>query len=106
MIKQYTNQDPVEIKKDYAETLAELITFCNKYNVKISKVMFVLDGFQVLFDGVEGDAVIHDCSYGHNNKMWETYKFPWDCGDVSVISSEMLVKRIKAIWDGKNWEEV
>lgn len=78
-----------------------------KYLVPILKVARILDtlevpfqftgcynGAQLNFDWCEGDVVCHEGSYGHTRGEVETYQFPWDDGDVSVLSHSECAKKI------------
>ena len=100
----FTNFTPVNIDLVRINSLAELLTECKENNIKVTSVIFIMDGFQVRFEGIKGDAVLHDGSYGRESGMWESYGMPWNYDDVSVHEAKKLVKLIKAYIDGQDWE--
>lgn len=79
-----------KIAMEYVNALCDLIFECETYEIKIKEVRFLHGGFQVYFEGWNGDAICHNYSYGHESGMWETFGFPWDGDDVSVWSAEDL----------------
>ena len=94
----------VSLNLERTLALANLLTACEKHNVEVKEVFYYQNGFQVMFEGTEGDAILHDGSYGKDFCMWETYKFPWDYDDVSVHDAETLAKMIGALQRGEDWE--
>ena len=100
----FTNFTPVAIDLVRANSLAELLTACKESNVEVKKILFFQNGFQVLFEGIEGDAILHDGSYGRSAGLWESYQMPWDFDDVSVHTAKTLVRLIKAELDGIDWK--
>ena len=52
------------------------------------------EGWQLVFPWSDGDVACHDGTYGHNNGMVETYQFPWDEDDVSVLTPTECAERI------------
>lgn len=84
-----------DIPVERAITLAKLIVECEKYDIKIEKISFFLNGFQVVFEGFKGDVILHDCSLGRERLFWESYRFPWDNDGVSVNSTEALVALLR-----------
>lgn len=40
-------------------------------------------GWVIKFPWCDGDFACHECSYGGPDGLWESYKFPWDEGDVT-----------------------
>ena len=81
--------------------LAELITECQILGVKIKNVFFFQNGFQVYFENCDGDAIIHDNSYGCSYGLWETFRFPWDDHDVTVHDSKELAKLVSELQKGE-----
>lgn len=79
---------------DYVNALVDLVNLCRKNEVKVKEYGTINNGFQLRFEGLDGDAVIHDFSYGHECGEWETYKMPWDYGDVSILTAEELVQKV------------
>ena len=93
-VKQVKLHEGFKINLSYMNALVDLVVECRKRNVEIRDFGTINNGLQVWFEGFDGDAVIHDFSYGHECGMWETYKMPWDHGDVSVLTTEELVDRL------------
>ena len=121
-LKQSMMFTPRQIDAAYINSLVELVNACRKYNVKINKVVTFQNGWQVTFEGFEGDAICHDHSYGspcyggcfddsvHTNDWdrsgsWETMGFPWDGHDVSVHKAEWLAHSIRWLLDGQEYDE-
>ena len=94
------------VAMEFAHALAQLLTECEKEEIKIKVVKFYMGGFQVLFEDMPGDAICHEGSYAHAFGYWETAGMPWDYGDVSTHSTETLVLLIKEYLAGGDWESV
>lgn len=96
---------PQELNVERVCALSELVSACKKEDVKITKAYFYQNGFQVQFEDIPGDAILHDGSYG---KIWchfETIGMPWDNDDVSVHDPETLAKLLGALKRGEDWEK-
>ncbi len=98
------NFEQQNIPVDRVYSLTRLVSACEKNNVGLENVVFFQNGFQVLFEDMPGDAVLHDYSYGNKACMWETIGFPWDCSDVSVHEAETLAKMLGALKTGNDWK--
>lgn len=85
------------INLDYMNALVDLVNELRKNNIAVREFNTLNNGFQLKFEDFEGDAVIHDYSYGRDSGWWETYKFPWDEGDVSVLTAEELVEKLVSL---------
>ena len=83
-----------EIPMDRVFALVDLVNECLDNDVQIKKVIHFQNGFSVVFEGMDGDAVLHDNSYGNRFCEWETIGMPWDGDDVSVHDTETLVKML------------
>lgn len=53
------------------------------------------EGYQLLFNWTVGDVAIHDGTYGHEHGDVETYEFPWDEGDVTQLTPDEAVTKIR-----------
>lgn len=116
----------IKIDAAYVNALTELVVACRAYGTKINEVNSYNNGWLVTFEGVRGDAICHDGSYGspcymgsydptvyHNDwsesGRWETIGMPWDGEDVSVHSAEWLALMIARLQAGatynESWEE-
>ena len=60
----YESFHPFEIPLDRAKALSFFITLCEARKIRLKKVLFVMNGFQVFFEDMKGDAILHDGSYG------------------------------------------
>lgn len=63
--------------------------------------------YQPCFDGMQfrfpwaGDAdiAIHSGTYGNEYNRVESYQFPWDFDDVSVLSADEFISNILDLWE-------
>lgn len=70
--------------------LAEKIPF------EIKKIW---EGWQIVFPWADhADVAIHDGTFGHDSLQVESYKFPWDEGDVSVLEPFEAFELIRELW--------
>ena len=83
-------------------SLAMLIKACNAHGVEIRELALVQNGFLVRFEGISGDAALHDATYGNITGEWETL-MPWDYEDVSVHGPVRLAQMISAYLKGEDW---
>ena len=97
----FTKYDPITLDLKRVESLHDLMRMCNVLQVRIHSVQFYMNGFRVTFENWEGDAILHDGSYGRNSYDWETIGFPWDGDDISVHSPAELAS---LLYDYKNGE--
>ena len=72
-------------------SLCKLVNLCKEKDIKVTKVVFYMNGFKVVFEDWGGDAILHDGSYENTKYKWETIGFPWDGEDVSTHTAEELV---------------
>ena len=93
--------NPFELNTERTFALAHFLTACEKEGVKVNGITSVYNGFQVRFEGTEGDAILHDGSVGRGLCLWETYKFPWDEGDVSTHDADELAHMIAEFQKGE-----
>ena len=100
----YTNFDPVTLDLGRVRALAQLVMRCTAYGVELAQVRFFQHGWQVTFKGLDGDVILHDHSYGHEQYLWESYCFPWDYGDVSTHDTEEMVNLLHALKYGEDWK--
>ena len=52
------------------------------------------EGYQLRFHWCDGDVAIHSTTYCNNIGRVETYNFPWDEGDVSVLEPDEFIEII------------
>lgn len=66
------------------------------------------DGVQIRFKDIEGDAICNSCTYtneAENQSLWETYRFPWDNGDVTVMTTEELLDKLEELQKKRREED-
>lgn len=97
---------PQELNLTYLTALSYLIAGCNDSGIGIKSVNTYMNGFQILFENISGDAIIHDGSYGRATGCIETIGMPWDYDDVSTHDPKHLVKLMKAYLNGERWEDI
>lgn len=60
------------------------------------------DGWQIRFLWCIGDVVIHSGSYEHSMGKVESYQFPWDNDDVTVLSVDAAAALIISYYEFMN----
>ena len=93
------------INLDRLKTLIKLFNECEKNEIVITRTSYYLNGFSVSFEGMDGDAILHDNSKGQSLCLWETIGMPWDRDNVSVHGTCSLVRMLKACKDKEDWEQ-
>ena len=93
----------IPIKRVYS--LAILIGYCAEENISLSRVSVHMNGFRVEFEGLDGDAILHDYSYSNDSGAWETMGFPWDYDDVNVHEPRKLARLLGALKRGEYADE-
>lgn len=53
------------------------------------------DGYQLIFDWTRGDVACHSGTYMSSKGFVESYQFPWDEGDVTVMSPDEAARAIE-----------
>lgn len=80
-----------ELPLNYLSCLSELLHRCSQEKIVVSKVLYYLGGFAVMFDGLDGDVVMHS---GTTVGVWQSMGMPWDDYGVTDQDVEKLVKRV------------
>lgn len=96
-IVEYSYFQPTKIPSRFVKALAELTLECEARGITF-ETRFYQGGFQCHHFSCHpqsGDVVIHDHSYGQYDGKWESYNFPWDDDDVSVMTT---VEFVDALW--------
>ena len=52
------------------------------------------EGAQLRFPWCKGDVACHASTYGSDSGFVETYQFPWDEDDVSMLSPQEAIDKI------------
>lgn len=83
----------------YQSATAVLSAILTRENIP-HEVISLHGGFQIRFPWCYGDVVCHSFSYGNKWGEFESYGFPWDEEDVTVLSiSDAVTKIIKYYHD-------
>ena len=77
------------INPSYFTACADLSHFLTVARVPF-KVEQAFDGFQFTFPWCKGDCILHRGSFEHHFGMFESYRFPWDNGDVSTHTAAAM----------------
>lgn len=77
----------------YFQRITAIEQACMDNNIPYS-VNRLLDGWQIQFPWCKGDVACHGGTYGHDIDMVESYEFPWDEGDVSMLTVEEAIEKI------------
>lgn len=86
-----------EIPVERVLALVDLVNKCKAKDIGISAVVYMKHGFSVRFDGIDGDAILHDGSYGKNTCEWETACVPWCPDEFAVYDADGLVWRLSGV---------
>ena len=70
---------------NYAEPIIRIASALSAADVPY-KVRECNEGWQIYFPWCNGDIAIHNGTYGHSMGKVESYCFPWDNDDVTVLS--------------------
>ena len=57
------------------------------------------EGWQLRLPWCEGDVAAHNGTYENDRGMVESYQFPWDDDDVSVLTPEEAAIKIIALYN-------
>lgn len=58
------------------------------------KILPLHGGFQIYFPWCDGDVICHSFSYGNKWGEFESYGFPWDEDDVTVLGVGEVARKI------------
>lgn len=77
----------------YFETINYISALLTLFSIP-HNLISLYDGWQLTFSWCKGDVACHSGTYGSNQYKVETYCFPWDEGDVTMMSSAEAAIRI------------
>ncbi len=80
--------------KSYFERIGAIASALDSVNIPYT-VRPIYEGWQIRFPWCNGDVAAHDGTYGARAGMVESYCFPWDDGDVSVLTVEEAITAIR-----------
>ena len=83
--------------KERIQFIAAVLTFLSiPYEMRP-----LYEGWQLIFPWCDGDVACHRGTYEQANGMVETYQFPWDDDDVSVLTpTEAAIKIVSLYGQG------
>lgn len=84
--------------KNYYERISFIKSILDSLHIPCS-MNECWEGYQLRFSWCEGDVAVHDGTHGHNRGKVESYEFPWDDGDVSVLTPEEAAIKIIALYN-------
>ena len=58
----------------------------------------IFDGWQIRFPWCNGDVCCHYGTYGAEDGMVKSFRFPWDNDDVSVLTPEKAATLIVSLY--------
>lgn len=64
------------------------------------------NGAQLRFPWCEGDVACHEGTYGSDSGFVESYQFPWDDGDVTMLSPQEFIEKVYRFYQEKTSQEV
>lgn len=89
------------INPEYAKPILEVANNLSEASIPFT-INVLWDGLQIRFPWCDGDIICHSGSFEHERGYVETYCFPWDEGDVSILStSEVIIEIINYY---HNWD--
>lgn len=77
----------------YAQAILSIVCELHKNNIPHTPRP-LYDGWQIRFPWTSGDVACHGGTYCNKNGMVETYRFPWDEVDVSILTPEECANKI------------
>lgn len=88
----------------YEERIDAIASYCDLYNVPYTTNP-IWNGKQIRFPWCTGDVACHEFTYGTDIDKVESYCFPWDNEDVTVLSVEEAAGLIIGYYYGLEEEE-
>ena len=83
----------------YYETICAIAVFCLLAEIPF-EVRPIFDGWQIIFRWADGaDFALHSGTYGNKSLLVEGYKFPWDDGDVTMMTQSEACVRIYDLYE-------
>lgn len=81
------------MKNKYFSPIYTIISILNRYNIP-HELYDCYEGFQIRFNWCDGDVACHNTTYGADNGYVETFRFPWDNDDVSMLKPKEAAEKI------------
>lgn len=77
----------------YQDRIDAIAEACNNNGIPYT-INELHGGWQIRFPWCDGDIACHAGTYGQAEGMVESYCFPWDEGDVSILSVEEAIQKV------------
>lgn len=77
----------------YEERISTIGALCKMFGVPYS-INKLWDGWQIRFPWCTGDIACHSGTFGENEEKVESYCFPWDGDDVSILTVNEAIEKI------------
>ena len=84
--------------KNYYERISFIKSILDSLHIPCS-MNELWEGYQLRFPWCEGDVAAHDGTYGAKTGKVESYCFPWDNDDVTVLTPEEAAIKIIALYN-------
>jgi hypothetical protein len=86
----------------YYERIAYIAIKCLENKIPF-EIRQLYDGWQIRFAWASNaDAAAHEGTFGSSDGLVETYHFPWDEDDVSVLTPEEVFNKILELYTYEN----
>ena len=69
----------------YEENIKDIASICDYHKVPYT-IRQIYEGWQIRFPWCDGDVACHDGTYNCKAGYVESYEFPWDNRDVSILT--------------------
>ena len=89
-----------EYTEEFMENLTPILTGLIAEGVPF-RYRPLYDGWQLIFKwsgDVAADVACHSGTYGNLEGFVESYNFPWDEGDVSMLTPDDFLKKVIKYW--------
>jgi hypothetical protein len=94
---EYEEEEDAPPVLSYEERIMAIAAACDENGIPYT-VNDLYEGWQIRFPWCEGDVACHDGTYGAKNNKVESYCFPWDDGDVSVLDVDEAIEHISTYY--------
>lgn len=95
----------MKTNKEYYQRITFIADALDELNVPyVLKLCY--EGAQLRFPWCEGDVACHAGTYGSDCGFVESYQFPWDDDDVSMLSPQEFIEKVYHFYQEKTSQEV
>ena len=78
----------------YKERIQYIADICHLNKIPYLPIREVGGGWQIKFPWTSGDVSCNGMSYGCNNGLVESYRFPWDNGGITADTPIKMAEKI------------